>query len=78
VAAAAQLAQQLREATRAEHWTLDWKHFNALGDEAQAALAARNYTAAVRHHALSISFMMNEIRNQAARKDHRDSSVLDL
>jgi protein phosphatase len=78
VAVAAQLAQQLREATRAEHWTLDWKHFNALGEEAQAALAAGDYTAAVRHHALSISFMMNDIRRQAARKDHRDSSVLDL
>ncbi|MEX0675441.1 MAG: PP2C family serine/threonine-protein phosphatase [Pirellulales bacterium] len=77
VAAAAQLAQQLREATRAEHWTLDWARFDALGDEAQAALAARDYTAAVRHHALSISFMMAEIRRQAARKDHRDRSVLD-
>jgi protein phosphatase len=78
VAVTAQLAQQLREATRNEHWTLDWKHFNALGEEAQAALAAGDYTAAVRHYALSINFMMNEIRRQAARKDHRDSSVLDL
>lgn len=78
VAATAQLAQQLREATRAEHWTLDWKHFNALGEEAQAALAAGDYMAAVRHYALSISFMMSEIRRQAGHKDHRDSSVLDL
>jgi protein phosphatase len=78
VAACAQLAQQLREATRSEHWTLDWKHFNALGEEAQAALAAGDHTAAVRHYALAINFMMNEIRRQAARKDHRDSSVLDL
>ncbi|MCH8923952.1 MAG: hypothetical protein IIA67_12490, partial [Planctomycetes bacterium] len=34
VAAVAQLAQQLREATRAEHWTLDWARFDALGEEA--------------------------------------------
>jgi protein phosphatase len=78
VAVAAQLAQQLREATRNEHWTLDWRHFNELCDEAQSALASGDHTAAVRHYALAISFMMNEIRRQAAKKDHRDSSVLDL
>jgi PPM family protein phosphatase len=78
VAACAQLAHQLREATRAEHWTLDWGRFDSLGEQAQAALVAGDFKAAVRHHALSISFMMNEIRRQAARKDHRDSSVLDL
>lgn len=77
VTAVAGLAQQLREATRAEHWTLGWARFDALGEEAQAAVAAGDYTAAVRHHALSISFMMSEIRRQAAHKDHRDSSVLD-
>jgi len=78
VAAAARLAQQLREATRAEHWTLDWGRFDAMGKEAQTALAAGDFTAAVRNHALSISLMMSEIRRQAARKDRRDSSVLDL
>jgi protein phosphatase len=76
-AVAAALAQQLREATRAEHWTLDWARFDTLGEKAQAALARGDYTAAVRHNALAISFMMDEIRRQGARKDHRDSSVLD-
>lgn len=77
VAMAAALAGQLREATRAEHWTLDWGRFDALGEEAQAALAAGNHKEAVRKHALSISFMMAEVRRQASRKDHRDSSVID-
>ena len=77
-AAAAQLSAQLREATRNEHWTLDWAHFNALSEQAQQAQKAGDYTAAVRNHALAISFMMNEIRRQAAHKDHRDNSVLDL
>jgi protein phosphatase len=77
VTAASQLATQLREATRNEHWTLDWGHFNTLGQQAQAALDAGNFREAVRDYALSISFMMNEIRSQAAKKDHRDSSVLD-
>jgi protein phosphatase len=75
--AAAQMAQQLREATRNEHWTLDWARFNALGDDAQAAQSAGDFTAALRNYARAISFMMSEVRRQAARKDHRDSSVLD-
>jgi protein phosphatase len=76
VTAAAQLAAQLREATRNEHWTLDWGHFNSLGQQAQAALDAGDYTLAVRNYALSISFMMSEIRRQSKKNDHRDSSVL--
>jgi protein phosphatase len=75
-AAASQLAAQLREATRNEHWTLDWGQFNSLGQQAQAALDARDYSGAVRNYALSISFMMSEIRRQSGKKDQRDSSVL--
>jgi PPM family protein phosphatase len=78
VAVLCQMAQQLREAAKDEHWTLDWGRFNAHGEQAQAALAARDFTRAVREYALAISFMMSEIRRQPARKDHRDSSVLDL
>lgn len=75
--ALAQLAQQLREATKTEHWTLDWSRFNTLVEQAQAAQTAGDITSAVRHFALAISFMMNEIRRQPVRKDHRDNSVLD-
>ena len=77
VAMLAQMAQQLREAAKDEHWTLDWSKFNAYGDRAQAALAAGDFVRAVREYALAISFMMSEIRRQPSRKDHRDSSVLD-
>ena len=78
VAVLCQMAQQLREAAKDEHWTLDWGRFNAHGEQAQAALAAKDFTRAVREHALAISFMMSEIRRQPVRKDHRDRSVLDL
>ncbi|HTM53301.1 MAG TPA: PP2C family serine/threonine-protein phosphatase [Pirellulales bacterium] len=78
VASFCQMAQQLREAAKDEHWTLDWARFNAYGESAQAALAARDYAAAIRQYALAISFMMSEIRHQSARKDQRDSSVLDI
>lgn len=77
VAMLCQMAQQLRDAAKDEHWTLDWARFNALGEQAQAALAVGNYTKAVREYALAITFMMYEIRHQGARKDQRDSSVLD-
>jgi protein phosphatase len=78
VAGLCQMAQQLREAAKDEHWTLDWGRFNTFGEKAQAALAAGDFTRAVREYALAISFMMSEIRRQPARRDPRDSSVLDL
>lgn len=77
VAMLCQMAQQLRDAAKDEHWTLDWARFNSLGEQAQAALKAGNYTKAVREYSLAITFMMHEIRHQGARKDHRDNSVLD-
>ncbi len=78
VAVLCQMAQQLREAAKDEHWTLDWTRFNAHGEQAQTALLAGDHTRAVREYALAISFMMSEIRRQPARKDQRDNSVLDL
>jgi protein phosphatase len=78
VAVLCQMAQQLREAAKEEHWTLDWSRFNSLGERAQAALTAGDFAGAVRHYALAISFMMNEIRHQPSRKDERDRSVLDM
>jgi hypothetical protein len=78
VEALAQMAQQLREAAKDEHWTLDWSRFNEFGEQARAAQAAGDFTRAIRQHALAISFMLSEIRRQPSRKDHRDSPVLDL
>ncbi|MGD9720265.1 MAG: PP2C family serine/threonine-protein phosphatase [Pirellulales bacterium] len=78
VAALSQMAQQLREAAKDEHWTLDWSRFNEFGEQARAAQAGGDFTQAVRQYALAISFMLSEIRRQPSRKDHRDSSVLDL
>jgi protein phosphatase len=77
VAVLCQMAQQLRDAAKDEHWTLDWSRFNAYGEQAQAALASRDFKNAIRQYALAISFMMSEIRDQAVRKDQRDNSVLD-
>jgi hypothetical protein len=77
VAALGQMAQQLRDAAKDEHWTLDWASFNAHGEQAQAALAAGDFAHAVREYAEAIVFMMDQIRGQGVRKDHRDSSVLD-
>ncbi len=78
VAVLCQMAQQLRDAAKDEHWTLDWARFNDYGEQAQAALAAGDCAAAVRQYALAISFMMSEIRCQPARKDQRGRSVIDL
>jgi PPM family protein phosphatase len=74
----AQMGQQLREAAKDEHWTLDWGRFNAYCEQGQAAVAGADFSKAVREYSLSIIFMMSEIRRQPARKDQRDRSVLDL
>ena len=78
VAVFCQMAQQLREAAKEEHWTLDWARFNAHGEQAHAALMAGDYHQALREYAMAIMFMMNQIRHQATRRNHRDSSVLDM
>ncbi len=78
VAVLCQMAQQLRDAAKDEHWTLDWGRFNAYGEQAQTALASRDFKNAIRQYALAISFMMSEIRGQSVRKDQRDNSVLDI
>ena len=78
VAVLCQMAQQLRDAAKDEHWTLDWSRFNAYGEQAQTALASRDFKNAIRQYALAISFMMSEIRGQSVRKDQRDNSVLDI
>ena len=72
------MAQQLREAAKDEHWTLDWNRFNTYGDHAQIAMRKGDFVGAVREYALAITTMMADIRRQPSRKDHRDSSVLDL
>jgi protein phosphatase len=77
VQSASQLATQLREATRNEHWTLDWGHFNSLCETAGKAASNGDFRTAVRNYALAISFMMNEVRNQK-KTDQRDKSVLDM
>jgi protein phosphatase len=77
VQSAAQLASQLREATRNEHWTLDWSHFNGLCETAKRAASNGDFRSSVRNYALAISFMMNEIRHQK-KTEPRDKSVLDM
>jgi hypothetical protein len=72
------MAQQLREAAKDEHWTLDWRRFNAHCDKAQSALVGSDYTRAVREYALAISFMMSEIRRRPKPGDDRGRSVLDV
>jgi serine/threonine protein phosphatase PrpC len=73
-----QMAQQLREAAKEEHWTLDWARFNAHGEQAQAAIAAGDFGNAVRQYALAIVFMMSQIRHQTRKDRGADGSVLDL
>jgi PPM family protein phosphatase len=78
VATLCQMTQQLREAAKEEHWTLDWARFNAHGEQAQAALRAGDFKGAVREYSLAILFMMDQIRHQSRGRDDRGGSVLDI
>jgi hypothetical protein len=70
------MAQQLREAAKEEHWTLNWARFNAHGEQAQAALVAGDFRRGIREYALAIVFMMDQIRHQKGG-GQGDSSVLE-
>lgn len=61
-------------AAQAEHWAVDWKQFNALCSQSEAAASRQDFRQAVRSYSLAISFMMNEIRQQKLCKEQSSSS----
>ncbi len=65
----AKVVQQLRDAAMEEHWSVDWQRFNAYDSKAMEAVQQRNYLQALREQCHGISFMMEEIRQQARRKN---------
>ncbi|HEX3725602.1 MAG TPA: PP2C family serine/threonine-protein phosphatase [Pirellulales bacterium] len=69
VTSLAQMAEQLRDAAKDEHWMLDWAKFNAYCDQAQSALARADFRSAVRDYAEAIVFMMDQIRHRSKGKD---------
>jgi hypothetical protein len=64
VADLAKMAVQLREAANEQNWSVDWSRFDADVQQAEAAIAEKDYLPAVRAYCHAISFLMNELRHQ--------------
>ena len=64
-----QLLAQLREASREQHWLIDWPRLESHLSAAATARGSNNLPAATRQTALAISFLMDQIRQQ--RKNSR-------
>jgi len=59
---------ELREAAREGNWDIHWEPLDESGKLAAAALAAGNFSEAVRQDCRAISHMMNELRHQQKKK----------
>ncbi len=66
-------AELLRNAAQTEDWNIDWETLDGFHSQAGAALAAGKPTEAIRFYSRSLSFLMDQLRNQDA-----DSSSIDL
>jgi protein phosphatase len=73
-----QIAEELRQAARAEDWAIDWSRFDAHASQAAAAARANEFAPAIREYCHAISFMMNELKNQRGRRRPGDASAVDL
>jgi protein phosphatase len=73
-----QIAEELRQAARAEDWAIDWSRFDAHASQGAAAAQAGEFVRAIREYCHAISFMMNELKNQRGRRRPGDTSSVDL
>lgn len=55
---------ELREAAREGHWTINWQPLDDCCRQAEASSQAGNFAEAVRQYCRGISYMMNELRSQ--------------
>jgi len=61
------LVEQLRSATEGEPWAVNLREFDAQCEAAERAIESGQYESALRSYVHAISFMMNELREQARR-----------
>ncbi len=69
-----EVIEELREAARDGNWNINWRSFDDLCRRAQAADESKDYPEGVRQYCRAISFMMQELRSQGAKKG-TDSTI---
>ena len=70
----AEVIHQLKDGAEKQQWKVDWSKLNALVGEAESASAAGDFSKAISSYGRSISFLMDQLRNQGSASD----SAIDL
>jgi len=68
------ILKQLQKGALKQDWKVDWKQLKKLMAEAESSLQQGNASHAVRSYGASISFLMEQLRNQ----NSESSSSIDL
>ncbi len=76
ISSIAQVVMKLRDAAVQESWEVSWPEFDGFCERAVAAMNSKNFSQVVREYSLAISFMVNEVRRQRAKKG-KGTSVLE-
>ncbi len=69
------LVQQLRDAATEGDWSIDWSKFNTYSRQGATAAEKHEYPQAVRDYSRALRAMMNELRNQRAKKKADDEDT---
>jgi len=64
----ARLVDQLRDAATEGNWSLDWSKFNTYSRQAETEANNKEYSQAVRDYSRAVRWIMNELRNQRAKR----------
>lgn len=75
VAVLAGLVEQLRDTASRQPWQIDWARASALTEAAHAAAGRKAFLEAAAGYARAITFLMGEIRSQAARQTAGQQAV---
>jgi protein phosphatase len=60
----AEIVQQLQKGAEQQNWQVDWEQWKNLITAAEACTAKKDYTGAIKSFSRSISFLMDQLRNQ--------------
>lgn len=69
------LVEQLRDAATEGNWSIDWGKFNTHARNGEWAADNSDYTLALQEFSRAIRFMMQELRNQRAKRADDDDSA---
>lgn len=70
------IVEQLRDAAVEEQWSIAWHEYTACITRGKDASERHDYASAVREYASALRLMMNQLRSQRAKRNHRNDSAI--